>query len=71
VSTNASESAFSATGRVVDRYHNRLEPKMVQALCHTRVLGTRARTHSPGVPGPSLTHMMNHGAGTNVTSFNI
>jgi hypothetical protein len=29
---------------------------------------TRART-SPGVLGPSLTHMMNHGTGSNVTSL--
>jgi hypothetical protein len=30
---------------------------------------TRARTSSPGVLGPSLTHMMNHGTGSNVTSL--
>jgi hypothetical protein len=30
---------------------------------------TRARTKSPGVLGPSLTHMMNHGTGSNVTSL--
>jgi hypothetical protein len=32
VSTVASESAFSAAGRVVDPYRNRLDPEMVQAL---------------------------------------
>jgi hypothetical protein len=30
---------------------------------------TRARTSSPGVLGPSLTHMMNHGTGSNVTTL--
>jgi hypothetical protein len=29
----------------------------------------RAQTKSPGVLGPSLTHMMNHGTGSNVTSL--
>jgi hypothetical protein len=32
VSTVASESAFSAAGRVVDPYRSRLDPEMVQAL---------------------------------------
>ena len=32
VSTVASESTFSAAGRVVDPYHSRLDPEMVQAL---------------------------------------
>ena len=32
VSTVAFESAFSAAGRVVDPYHSRLDPEMVQAL---------------------------------------
>ena len=32
VSTVASESAFSADGRVVDPYRSRLDPEMVQAL---------------------------------------
>ena len=32
---------------------------------------TRARTSSPGVLGPSLTHMMNHGTGSNVTFYYI
>jgi hypothetical protein len=36
---------------------------------HTRVLGTRARTQSLGVLGPSLTHMMTHGTEMNVTSL--
>jgi hypothetical protein len=27
------------------------------------------REQSPGVLGPSLTHMMNHGTGSNVTSL--
>jgi hypothetical protein len=30
---------------------------------------TRVRTSSPGVLGPSLTHMMNHGTRSNVTSL--
>jgi hypothetical protein len=37
--------------------------------CHTRVLETRARTQSPGVLEPSLTHMMNLGTETNVTTL--
>jgi hypothetical protein len=36
VSTIASESAFSAAGRVVDPYHNRLDPEIVQALICTK-----------------------------------
>jgi hypothetical protein len=32
----ASESAFSATGRVVDPYRSRLDPEMVQALICTK-----------------------------------
>jgi hypothetical protein len=36
VSTVASESAFSAAGRVVDLYRNRLDPEMVQALICTK-----------------------------------
>ena len=32
VSTVASESAFSAGGRVVDPFRSRLDPEMVQAL---------------------------------------
>ncbi|CAN6182089.1 unnamed protein product [Urochloa humidicola] len=36
VSTVASESAFSAAGRVVDPYRNRLDPEMVQALICTK-----------------------------------
>ena len=32
VSTIASESAFSAGGRVVDPFRSRLEPKIVEAL---------------------------------------
>jgi hypothetical protein len=37
--------------------------------CHIRVLGTRVRTQSPGVLGPSLTHMVTHGTEANVTSL--
>ena len=36
VSTVASESAFSAGGRVLDPYRNRLDPSMVEALVCTR-----------------------------------
>lgn len=36
VSTVASESAFSASGRVVDPYRSRLDPEMVQALVCTK-----------------------------------
>ena len=36
VSTVASESAFSAAGRVVDPYRSRLDPEMVQALICTK-----------------------------------
>ncbi|CAN6349436.1 unnamed protein product, partial [Urochloa humidicola] len=36
VSIVASESAFSAAGRVVDPYRNRLDPEMVQALICTK-----------------------------------
>ncbi|CAD6229250.1 unnamed protein product [Miscanthus lutarioriparius] len=36
VSTVASESAFSAAGRVVDLYRSRLDPEMVQALICTK-----------------------------------
>jgi hypothetical protein len=40
-------------------------------ICHTRVLEAPrpAREQSLGVLGPSLTHMMNHGIETNVTSL--
>jgi hypothetical protein len=41
----------------------------VAAPCHTRVLGTWLRTQSPGVLGPSLKHMMNHGTKTNVITL--
>ena len=36
VSIVASESAFSAAGRVVDPYRSRLDPEMVQALICTK-----------------------------------
>jgi hypothetical protein len=36
VSTVASESAFSAAGRVVDPYRNRLDPEIVQAMICTK-----------------------------------
>jgi len=36
VSTVASESAFSAAGRVVDPYHSHLDPEMVQTLICTK-----------------------------------
>ena len=36
VSTVASESAFSAGGRVVDPYRSRLDPEMVEALICTK-----------------------------------
>jgi len=36
VSTVASESAFSAAGRVIDPYRNRLDPEMVKALICTK-----------------------------------
>lgn len=36
VSTVASESAFSAGGRVVDPFHTRLDPEAVQALVCTK-----------------------------------
>uniref|UniRef100_A0A8R7U1K8 HAT C-terminal dimerisation domain-containing protein n=1 Tax=Triticum urartu TaxID=4572 RepID=A0A8R7U1K8_TRIUA len=36
VSTVASESAFSAGGRVVDPFHGRLEPETVEALICTK-----------------------------------
>ena len=36
VSTVASESAFSAAGRVVDPYRNRLDPEIVEALICTK-----------------------------------
>ena len=35
-STIASESAFSAGGRVIDPYRSRLDPEMVEALVCTR-----------------------------------
>jgi hypothetical protein len=45
--------------------------KNLEILSHPGFRGTktRARTYSPGVLGPSLTHMMNHGTGSNVTSL--
>jgi hypothetical protein len=36
VSTVASESAFSAAGRVLDPYRNRLDPEIVEALICTK-----------------------------------
>ena len=36
VSTVASESAFSAAGRVVDPYRNRLDPEIIEALICTK-----------------------------------
>jgi hypothetical protein len=47
VSTVASESAFSAAGRVVDPYHNRLDSEMVQALICTKdwIRASRKGTH--------------------------
>ena len=36
VSTVASESAFSAAGRVIGPYRNRLDPEMVKALICTK-----------------------------------
>jgi hypothetical protein len=36
VSTVASDSTFSAVGRVIDPYRNRLDPEMVQALICTK-----------------------------------
>jgi hypothetical protein len=36
VSTIASETIFSAGGRVIDPYHSRLHPEMVQALICTK-----------------------------------
>jgi hypothetical protein len=47
VSTVASESAFSAAGRVVDPYRNRLDPEMVQALICTKdwIRASRKGTH--------------------------
>jgi hypothetical protein len=40
-------------------------------MCHTRISrGPKlGREKSPGVLGPSLTHMMNSGTETNVTSL--
>lgn len=32
----ASESAFSAGGRVIDPFHNRLDPEIVQSLVCTK-----------------------------------
>jgi hypothetical protein len=47
VSTVASESAFSAAGRVVDPYRNRLDSEMVQALICTKdwIRASRKGTH--------------------------
>jgi hypothetical protein len=36
VSTVASESAFSSSGRVVNLYRNRLDPEVVEALVCTK-----------------------------------
>jgi hypothetical protein len=48
-------------------------PRIDQIMdsCHTRVLGAPrpGREQSPDVLGPSLTHMMNHGTRSNVTSL--
>ena len=43
VSMVASESAFSAGGRVIDPYRSRLNPEMVQALICTKDWVTAAR----------------------------
>jgi hypothetical protein len=42
-------------------------------MCHTQILGVQnpGANISPGVLGPSLTHMMNSGTETNVTFYYI
>jgi len=50
VSTVASESAFSAAGRVVDPYRNRLDAEMVQALTCTKDWIHAARKDSKYMP---------------------
>jgi len=52
VSTVASESAFSAGGRVADPFHSRLDPEMVQALICMKdwVAAGRRGDKSPLVP---------------------
>ncbi|CAN6347624.1 unnamed protein product [Urochloa humidicola] len=49
VSTVASESAFSAAGRVVDPYRNRLDPDIVEALICTKDWVAAARKESKTV----------------------
>lgn len=52
VSTVASESAFSAGGRVIDPYRSRLDPEMVEALICTK--DWIAATNKASTPVPSL-----------------
>ncbi|KAJ1260875.1 hypothetical protein BS78_10G265500 [Paspalum vaginatum] len=50
VSTVASESAFSAAGRVIDPYHIRLDAEMVQALICSKDWSHAARKDSKCIP---------------------
>ena len=50
VSTVASESAFSAGGRVLDPFCTRLDPTMVEALVYTKDWIARARKGYIAVP---------------------
>jgi len=62
VSTVASESAFSAAGRVVDPYGNRLDPEIIEALICTKdwvAAARKGKDHTFGLATNSIVGVAN------------